>query len=93
VDSSSHGAPQFAVIIAYGAPATGPTLSSGEILVDLVSPPIFAVQVASNGLLDVLVQQVPNNLSLVGLTAASQGLILGGGMLEFCNAVDLTVGF
>ena len=93
VDSSSHGAPQFAVILAYGAPATGPTLSSGEILVDLVSPPIFAVQVASNGLLDVLVQQVPNNLSLVGLTAASQGLILGGGMLEFCNAVDLTVGF
>ncbi len=93
IDSSSHVAPGFALILCYSDPATGPTLSSGELLIDLASAPIFTLVVPSNGTLDILSQVVPNSLSLVGTSVSSQGMVYGSSMLELCNAVDMTVGF
>ena len=68
-------------------------LSSGELLVDLASAPIFTLVAPSNGIMDVLPNQVPNTLSLIGTSVSTQGMVYGSSMLELCNAVDLTVGF
>ena len=93
IDSSSHTAPGWVLILCYGGAASGPVLSGGEILVDLASAPIFTLIAPSNGVLDVLPNQVPNVLSLIGLQVSTQGMVYGASMLELCNAVDLTVGF
>ena len=93
IDSSSHTSPGWVLILCYEGAATGPVLSSGEILVDLASAPIFTLVAPSNGVLDELSNQVPNILSLVGFQVSTQGMVYGSSMLELCNAVDLTVGF
>ena len=79
-------------ILGYEAASTGPILAGGELLVSVGSPQIFLLIAFSNTTSDVLSQSVPNDLALLEFSLSTQAVILGGGTLEFCNAVDLILG-
>lgn len=91
VAHSQHPGATFTLILVYAAPATVPIPGVGELLVS--GPLRFSSVVVSSGTADTHSTSVPNNISLVGVTASSQGIVLGGGVLELCNAIDLVVGF
>ncbi len=79
-------------ILGYEAASTGPILADGELLVSVGSPQIFLLIAFSNTTSDVLSQTVPNDTALLEFSLSTQAVILGGGALEFCNAVDLILG-
>lgn len=72
------------------APATGPSFFFGE---SLVAPPIvFVTSQTSSGTSDTLSVAIPAQIGLVGAAIATQGVRLDNGVVELCNAIDLTIG-
>ncbi len=92
IDHAHHPGAQQTWITARVGPATGPITPHGELLVDLGSPFLFSQPVPSSGTSDLHVIPMPADPALAGLTARTQGLIVGGG-IELCNALDATAGF
>jgi glucose/arabinose dehydrogenase len=92
VDVSAHPGARLTFLLGHAAPASGTFLRPGELLVDSSSAEIFAVVQSSTGTIDVFDGPIPCDSALAGLTAYTQAMILGGGA-EFCNALDLTVGY
>ncbi|MAB79302.1 MAG: hypothetical protein CMJ89_08105 [Planctomycetes bacterium] len=79
-------------ILGYETASSGLVLAGGELLVSVGSPQIFLLIAFSNTTSDVLSQTVPNDTALLEFSLSTQAVILGGGALEFCNAVDLILG-
>jgi hypothetical protein len=91
VDATAHAGASSTRIYFHALPSAGTFVPAGEILVDLASPRYALSTVAGGGVV-VHSSPVPNDMALVGLPAALQALILGGG-LELCNAMDVVVGY
>lgn len=79
-------------IMGYQGASSGPNTSGGSLLVDLASPQIFVLVTPSAGLNTTLMNVVPADSSLLGFSLATQGVVIGGGAFELCNAVDLVLG-
>jgi glucose/arabinose dehydrogenase len=92
VDASAHPGATLSFVVAYGAPASGTLIGAGEILLDLAGTKLFALARPSSGLVDDFRVAIPCDSALVGMTAYTQALILGGAP-QLCNAVDATVGY
>ncbi len=90
VSHGHHAGATITFVVGRAAPTTGPIIAAGEVLVS--GPRYFIQGVGSSGTADTHSVPVPSNLALVGVTAYTQGLILGGGP-ELCNALDATIGF
>ncbi|MEQ1893099.1 MAG: PKD domain-containing protein [Planctomycetota bacterium] len=94
VDASNH--PGAGMTFIYGSSAAFSQVTPfGEVLVRLSSKGglrLFTLAAGSGGGVAQHALAIPVDVSLVGLTAYTQALILGGG-LELCNAIDLTLGY
>ena len=81
------------VVLANKNPGSGLVLIGGELLIDLTSPSIFTLWAFANAAGSGTVSNpVPNDLSILEFSVSSQGVVIGGGAYQFCNAVDLVVG-
>ncbi len=90
VTTSGHPGATLAALVFHTAPAMGLVLSGGEVLVGGVK--LFQTfKVPGGGGSAVFSVPVPNDLALIGASAATQAIILGGGW-EACNAVDVVLG-
>ena len=83
----------LSLILGYAAPATGPLLPQGELLVQVGTPRLFALQQVSNGVRDFFTVPVPVDLSILGVPLTTQAAVLGGGTTVLGNAADVPVGF
>jgi len=92
VDASNHPGAIGVVLSGFALPASGPNFPAGQLLMDLASRRYFQLTRAVSGGRAVFNGQMPVNLALLGRTMATQPLIYGGN-LEFCNAVDMKVGW
>jgi hypothetical protein len=92
VDATGHPRAFLDLVVAYDAPRQGLFVRSGELLTDVTAHRLFMFSWPSTGGADQLSVPIPLDLDLLGLFAASQGMILGGGF-ELLNAVDLQLGF
>ncbi|HED66529.1 MAG TPA: hypothetical protein ENJ09_13365 [Planctomycetes bacterium] len=90
VDHSGHPGATATYLLVYSAPATGPVLRAGELLVS--GTKLFAESMASSGTVDLHSNTIPNDVSLVGAVGYAQAAIFGGAA-ELTNALDLTLGF
>ena len=80
-------------ILGYQNPTSGVILSGGELLVDLASANIFTLWAFADGAgSGTIANVVPNDVALLEFALSTQGVVLGGGTYEFCNAIDLTLG-
>jgi len=80
-------------ILGYESPTSGLSLAGGELLVDLASPNIFTLWTFADGAgSGTIMNPVPNDLSVLEFSLSTQGVVLGGGAYEFCNAIDLVLG-
>ena len=91
VDVSNHPGASLVQVLAYPAPTSGLFVGAGEILVDVGSGLLGRATVSSSGGVDVINIPIPNDPTIVGLTAYTQAVIVGGGA-ELCNAIDTTAG-
>jgi len=76
----------------YALAASGPRLPFGELLIDPTSPRYGLSVKASSGTTDAHVFAIPSDVALLGLSAASQALVIEPGGAVLCNAIDLTLG-
>jgi PKD repeat protein len=80
----------FTFVITYAAGVPGIDHRFGELLVDLGST-LYFISISASGIPHT--QNVPNNLSFLGLTGHSQGLLYAGGVFtKFTNAAELKIG-
>ena len=89
VTTSGHPGATLAALLLHTAPAMGPVLSGGEVLVGGVK--LFQTFRAPIGGSVKFSLPVPNDPALIGAKGATQAVILGGGW-EACNAVDFVLG-
>ncbi|MAB80321.1 MAG: hypothetical protein CMJ89_13285 [Planctomycetes bacterium] len=93
INTAHHPGATLVLIYGFQRGLTGPVLSIGELLMDVASPPLFnAGAPVVSDLATVNIFIVPN-LAFIGLGGTTQAVILGGGSIELCNAVDVLVGF
>ena len=92
IDASNHPGASVVLFYAHAAPASGPVITFGELLIALGSPRIGRFSMVSSGGVDAFNVPVPNDIAIVGQTAYCQGAIAGGGYVELCNAIDATAG-
>ena len=94
VDSSVFAGATATVIFGRLSPIPGIPTVFGELLIDTGSLVLFdSVKPASGGV-DQHAFPLPNDMSLVGNTGATQGMILGpAGTGQFCNAADFLMGY
>ena len=95
VDASQH--PGAGIVIVYGsnAPHPGVLAPAGELLIRFPAMggvPLFRLAAASHGATAYFAVPIPADAALAGLRAYSQAQILGGGA-EYCNAIDLVIGY
>ncbi len=79
-------------IIGYQGASSGIILAGGELLVNIAAPHIFTVWTLNGGASTSMNQMVPNDPSLLEFPLSTQGVVISGGVVEFCNAVDLLLG-
>lgn len=89
VSHAHHPGATSTTIFARTTAISGPTFAFGQLLI--AGPLLFSHTLAASGSADVHTLPVPPTISIVGLTAATQALIAGGG-LELTNALDATAG-
>jgi len=89
VSHAHHSGATSTVVLGRTNALNGPTLAFGQLLIG--GPLLFMHGMLSSGSADVHTLPVPIALSLVGLSAATQAVISGGGV-ELTNALDVTVG-
>jgi len=93
IDTAHHAGATIALIYGFQRGLTGPVLTSGELLMDVTSPPLFSAGAPVVADLAVINIYIVPNLSFIGLGGTTQAVIVGGGYIELCNAVDVLVGF
>ncbi|MSR62704.1 MAG: hypothetical protein EXS08_09715 [Planctomycetes bacterium] len=76
----------------YASAASGPVLPYGELLFDPTSPRYGLSVKASSGTQDAHAFVIPIDSALIGLSSASQALVIEPGGPLLCNAIDLTIG-
>jgi len=76
----------------YAGAASGPVLPFGELLVDLSSTRYLVSVTSSAGIVDDHVLAIPAHPALIGVSLATQALIVGPAGLGLCNAIDLVIG-
>jgi hypothetical protein len=77
-------------LIVRSAPANGPVLGYGELLVG--GAKLFTASQPANPAGNLFAFPVPSDTALVGLQAYSQGVLTAGGRM-LCNALDIVVGY
>ena len=90
IDHSAHPGATATYLLVYSAPASGPILPAGELLV--TGTKLFGESMASSGTVDLHSNAIPNDVSFVGAVGYAQAAIFGG-TVELTNALDLTLGF
>jgi PKD repeat protein len=96
VDATPHPGAGLSVLFATSAPQQGLFLRGRELLVLLPAQgahKYFTRSVPSGGGVAQHSVALPNDLALLGLNASVQAFVLGGGSIEFCNAIDLVLGY
>jgi hypothetical protein len=93
VDTTGHSGTRSTTVFGYARSSAGNATPYGELLVDGGSARVFwsSAVPAANGIAS-YTYSVPPELTMVGVTATVQAVILGGGP-ELCNAIDLVLGF
>ncbi len=92
IDTSSRPAATATVLFGYDAPAEGPTISYGKLLIDFGSPKQFDHVATVSGGLSTHSFNLPSNIALVGRVSYTQAFILGGGTVA-TNALKLVLNF
>ena len=92
IDVAGHPGAGTSLLIGHQLGTSGVFVGGQELLLDLSSTRLFKLAMPSTGGLDEFRSNLPCDLALSGFTLTAQGVILGGG-LEFCNALDLTLGY
>ncbi len=95
VDTAQHPGAGIVLVFGSNAPFSGLFLPAGELLVRFPAQGgarLFRLAAGSRGVRASFAVPVPADPILIGLTACTQAKILGG-VPEFCNALDLVLGF
>jgi hypothetical protein len=92
IDTSSRPSATATVLYGYDAPADGPHLALGELLVDLASPKQFEHLAPVSAGVSTHSFHLPSNIALAGVVSYTQAFILGGGTVA-TNAVKLVLNF
>jgi len=92
VNASAHTGATASIVLGYTAPAEGPTVSIGQLLIDTGSSKLLhhsapvALSLSQHDL------ALPGDLSLAGLVVYTQAFVVGGGT-EATNAIKLVLNF
>lgn len=89
VSHAHHPGATHTTVFARANALNGPTFAFGQLLI--AGPLLFSQTLPATGSANVHTLPVPPNLAYLGLTAATQALIAGGGN-ELTNALDVTAG-
>jgi hypothetical protein len=92
VDTTPHPGALSVVLFFNSRSSSGIFLTAGEVLYDPTSARLLKFVYPANGGVSNSVMNIPNSTALIGVPATSQALIVGGGR-EFCNALELVVGW
>jgi hypothetical protein len=95
VDATPHANAGLTVLLATSAPQQGLFLRGRELLVLLPAQGAtrhFVRSVPSGGGVAQHAVALPNSLSLLGVSSYVQAFVLGG-TVEYCNAIDLVLGY
>lgn len=94
VDGSVLPGATLTAILAYDSSLPGVPTTFGELLVapEALGGVLLASDIVVGGGLNAHAVALPSDPSNVGLFAATQALVFGGG-IQLCNALDLTLGF
>jgi hypothetical protein len=96
VDATPHAGAGLTVLFATSAPQQGLFLRGRELLVLLPAQGAdkhFTRSAPSGGGIAHHSVALPNNIALLGVSSSVQAFVLGGGSIEFCNAIDLVLGY
>jgi hypothetical protein len=96
VDTTPHAGANMAVLYGTTAPQDGLFLRHRELLVLLPAQGAHLVvnrAVPSGGGVAHFAFSLPNKTALLGLNVYVQAFVLGGSVVEFCNAIDLVLGY
>jgi hypothetical protein len=89
IDASAWPAATSTWILGYAGPGNGTVLGIGALLVDTSSPRHFKSLAGISGGLSQHTSALPMNPALIGVSSFTQGLVLGGGVIQLTNAVEL----
>jgi len=92
VNATNHPGALGVLLSGWSLPSSGPTISAGQLLVNVTSQRYFQIGKAVSAGQAQILATMPVNVALIGRTMATQPVIFGGG-LELCNAVDLKIGW
>ena len=92
ITTTGHpGGASIAFIGIHPQGATGPTIPYGQLLVDVGTPQLLQFTQPATAVTQ-FSSQIPVNLSMLGRTFASQGVIAGR-RIRLTNAVDFKIGW
>ena len=95
VDATPHPGAGLTLLYGTSAPQEGTFLQGREVLVLLPSQGArfrFSKSAPSGGGVAHYAMALPNNLALLGMNTSVQAFVLGGSV-EFCNAIDIVLGY
>ncbi len=90
VDSSFQPGTTRSYLVLRDAPASGPVLAIGEILVGGVR--LLTASKRASGGPDLFSFPIPSDPALAGIRGSCQGLLFGS-TLKLCNALDVVIGY
>ncbi|MFT5462985.1 MAG: PKD repeat protein [Planctomycetota bacterium] len=96
IDASGHPGAGLTVVLGYDLPFVGAPTPFGELLIGVEAlGGVFAygTVVDSGGGVATHSSAAPTDVSFIGISLATQGIILGGAGPELCNAIDLVMGW
>lgn len=92
VDTTPHAGALRVVLLFYARGASGRVVVGGQILYDPTSSRFMKFTYPANGGVSQTTMNIPVDPILIGLPTTCQALIVGGGR-EFCNALDMVIGW
>jgi len=94
LDASVLASAASSFVIGFSASfGPGVVLNAGELLVDPTGGLFVGSGLPSAGGVDVHVIPIANDTALLGFPIYTQGIVLGGGQAQFCNALDIVSGY
>jgi len=96
VDATPHPGGDMTVLYGTSAPQSGFFMRRRELLVLLPAQGarlLLNKSAPSGGGVAHYAIAVPSRLDLLGLNVSVQAFVLGGGLVEYCNAIDLVLGY
>lgn len=92
VDTTPHAGALRVVLLFYARGTSGRVVVGGQILYDPTSSRFLKFTYAANGGVSQTTMVIPVDPILIGLPTTCQAMIVGGGR-EFCNALDMVIGW